>query len=272
MDLKDNFKDFIELYLFYREFLLRRLSKSKNEMKPLKIALTSVCATLYAGLGYLTYLGIFTPVIGVVRFWPVVIVPAVFSMIFGPLVGGIGAAIGIFISDLAIHGNALLSLVVGVPANFICFYLIGFFGNKNFNWKIVSIVSTILSIAIVLIAYNAYIFGTLSYEVMLVFIGTCVFSYLLLLVIGFLKSEWRSYEIACFIGLIFGSLIIGFGVWGFSQFFVLPQTAGGGYKLPFYASLVWFIWTFLTEIPFLLTLGPPIISAIYKAFPSLKKA
>lgn len=241
-------------------------------MKPLEIALSSVCATLYAGLGYLTYLGIFTPIIGVVRFWPVVIVPAVFSIVFGPLVGSIGAAIGIFISDLAIHGNALLSLVVGVPANFICFYLIGYFGNKNFNWKIVFIISTILSITIASIAYKAYVFGALSYEVMLVFIGTCTFSYLLFLAISFLKTTWRSYEIACFIGLIVGSLIIGFGVWGFSQFFVLPQAVGGGYKLPFYASLVWFIWTFLTEIPFLLIFGPPIISAIYKAFPSLKKA
>ncbi|MEM2896877.1 MAG: hypothetical protein QXG01_04820 [Candidatus Bathyarchaeia archaeon] len=241
-------------------------------MKPLEIALSSVCATLYAGLGYLTYLGIFTPVIGVVRFWPVVIVPAVFSALFGPLVGGFGAALGIFISDLAIHGNALLSLTVGVPANFICFYLIGFLGNKKFNWKIVILALTILSIVLGFIAYNAYGFGALSYEVMLVFIGTCAVSYLLLLVIGHLKSEWRSYEVACFIGLMVGSLIIGFGVWGFSQFFTLPQASGGGYKLPLYISLIWFIWTFLTEIPFLLILGPPILSAIHKAFPSLKKS
>lgn len=241
-------------------------------MKPLEIVLTSVCATLYAGLGYLTYLGIFTPVIGVVRFWPVVIVPAVFSILFGPLVGGLGAAIGIFISDLAIHGNALLSLTVGVPANFICFYLIGFLGNKKFNWKIVTITSTILFIIFALIAYNAYSLKALSYEVMLIFLGTCIVSYSMLLIIGSLKKEWRSYEIACFIGLIIGSLIVGFGVWSFSQFFILPQASSGGYRLPFYASLVWFIWTFLTEIPFLLILGPPILSVVYKAFPSLKKS
>jgi uncharacterized membrane protein len=241
-------------------------------MKPLEIALISVCATLYAGLGYLTYLGIFTPVIGVVRFWPVVIVPAVFSVLFGPLVGALGAAIGIFISDLAIHGNALLSLIVGVPANFICFYLVGFFGTKKFNWKIVAIASTISFVILGLIAYNAYSLGVLSHEVMVIFLGTCAFSYLLLLVIGYLKSEWRSYGVACFIGLIVGSLIIGIGLWGFSQFFFLPQAIGGGYKLPLYVSLIWFIWTFLTEIPFLLIFGPPILSAVYKAFPSLKKS
>jgi hypothetical protein len=31
-----------------------------------------------------------------------------------------------------------------------------------------------------------------------------------------------------------------------------------------------FIWTFATEIPFILLLGPPVIKACYKAFPSFK--
>jgi hypothetical protein len=242
----------------------------ENLMKALDAVLTSVCATLYAGLGYLTYLGVFTPVIGVVRFWPVVIVPAIFSTLFGPLIGGLGAAIGIFISDIAIHGNALLSLSVGVPANFICFYLIGFLGRKKFIWRSVSIASTILFIAFSLIIYSAYIFRLISLDVALVFIGVCILSYLIILFTGYLKREWISYEVSCLTGLIVGSLIIGLGVWSFSQFLVLPQSAGGGYKLPFYASLIWFFWTFLTEIPFLSALGPPILSIAYKAFPSLR--
>lgn len=240
-------------------------------MRALDAILTSVCATLYAGLGYLTYLGIFTPVIGVVRFWPVVIVPAVFSTLFGPLVGGLGAAIGIFISDLAIHGNALLSLSVGVPANFVCFYLIGLLGRKKFSWGRVVAASTILFAVLNLIAYGSYSFGLLSLEVALTFVAVCIVSYLILLLVGYLRRGWRSYEVSCLVGLIAGSLIIGFGVWGFSQFLVLPQSAGGGHKLPFYASLIWFIWTFLTEIPFLLALGPPILSIAYKAFPSLRR-
>jgi hypothetical protein len=36
------------------------------------------------------------------------------------------------------------------------------------------------------------------------------------------------------------------------------------------AILAYTIWTFATEIPFLLALGPPIIGVIYLAFPSLK--
>ncbi|MEM3087614.1 MAG: hypothetical protein QXP20_00590 [Candidatus Bathyarchaeia archaeon] len=51
-------------------------------MKPLEAITISLNAALYAAFGYLTYLGIFTPVIGVVRFWPAVIIPAVFATLF----------------------------------------------------------------------------------------------------------------------------------------------------------------------------------------------
>ena len=99
--------------------------------KSVEISAVAINAALYATLGYMTYLGLFTPVIGVVRFWPAVIVPGFFSVVYGPLVGGIGAAIGIFISDLLIHGNALLSLTVGVPANFLGFYTLGALARKR---------------------------------------------------------------------------------------------------------------------------------------------
>ena len=103
------------------------------KFRNLDLVLISLNAALYAVLGYMTFLGLFTPVIGVVRFWPGVFVPAVFATLFGPLVGGVGAAIGIFISDLVIHGNPLLSLAVGVPANFIMFALIGLFTRIRFK-------------------------------------------------------------------------------------------------------------------------------------------
>ena len=72
--------------------------------------MTSLNGALYATLGYMTFLGLFAPIVGVVRFWPGVFVPAVFAVLFGPVVGGVGASIGIFISDMLVHGNALLSL------------------------------------------------------------------------------------------------------------------------------------------------------------------
>ncbi|MBS7658017.1 MAG: hypothetical protein QW476_02265 [Candidatus Bathyarchaeia archaeon] len=240
-------------------------------MKSLNTVLISVCAALYAGFGYLTYLGLFTPVIGVVRFWPVVVIPAVFAILFNPLVGGLGAAIGIFISDLIIHGNILLSLTVGVPANFICFYLIGLLSKRSFTWYKTVVASIILFLLPTLITLSLYNFNLISFDITLIFTSVTIISCLILLIFSRLKTEWRSYNVACFSGLIIGSLIIGFGVWGFSQAFVLPQSVGGGYKMPIYASLIWFIWTFLTEIPFLLILGPPILSVVYKVFPSFKK-
>jgi uncharacterized membrane protein len=97
--------------------------------RSIKVTMISLCAALYVVLGYLTFLGVFAPIVGIVRFWGIaVVVPAVFAFLFGGVVGGVGAAIGIFISDMLIHGNALLSLTVGVPSNFVMFYIIGRLG------------------------------------------------------------------------------------------------------------------------------------------------
>ena len=81
--------------------------------------------------------------------------------------------------------------------------------------------------------------------------------------------EFKSYGVASIVGLAVGSTIIGFGIWTFSQFFPLPYGFGWETKAPFYASFIWLTWTFSTEIPFLVTLVPPILKACYKAFPWL---
>jgi len=235
-------------------------------MRVLDIALISICAALYASIGYLTYLGIFTPVIGVVRFWPAVIIPGVFAALFGPLVGGIGAAIGIFISDMLIHGNALLSITVGVPANFVCFYLIGYISNREITWGKFVILSTLLFIVL----HGGFIVlldsGLITHEICIVFMLTVAVSYVMLLLISYKEREWVSFEIGSFVGLMIGSLIIGIGVWAFSQFFILPT---GDINLPLYAAAIWFIWTFATEIPFLVILGPPILKVVRRAIPSV---
>ena len=88
------------------------------------LTLISLNASLYTIVGYLTYAGI---IIQGVRFWPAVVIPAVFSVLFGPLVGGVGASIGILISDMLSHGMLFLSSSVGVTSNFIAFYLLGYF-------------------------------------------------------------------------------------------------------------------------------------------------
>ena len=99
----------------------RKLSKT------FMIILTAVNASLYTVVGYLTYLGV---VVFGVRFWPAVVVPAVFSVLFGPRVGGVGAAIGIFLCDMLSHGMPLLSLSVGVTSNFTAFYILGHMTRK----------------------------------------------------------------------------------------------------------------------------------------------
>ncbi|MEM2123041.1 MAG: hypothetical protein QXE79_05345 [Candidatus Bathyarchaeia archaeon] len=224
----------------------------------LKSTATAVNAALYAGVGLLTYLGVFAPIVGVVRFWGVaVVVPAVFAAIFGPLVGGIGAAIGIFITDLLIHGDALLSLTVGVPANFIMFALIGLLSNRRLNPKIwvasAAIIASILYILTWIVggggvgASALIVVAALTVVVLLIF------------------QRWRevtSFTVSTVLGNALGSLIVGFGVWGYSQFFALPMTMGKG--LPVVAALTWFTWTFSNQMPFLLILAPPIVKAAWR--------
>jgi hypothetical protein len=86
------------------------------------IAISAIGGALYALVGYVSWLGL---TFYGVRFWPSVVVPATISCLYGASVGGLSAAIGIFISDIATHGNAILSLTVGVTSNFSCFYIIG---------------------------------------------------------------------------------------------------------------------------------------------------
>jgi hypothetical protein len=239
-------------------------------MKTLDIIVCGICGALYAVVGYLIFLflPITAPGIGVVRFWPSVVIPAAFAVLFGPLVGGIGAAIGIFISDTLIHHDPLLSLTVGATSNFIGFYLIGLISRKNIEWtRALVISSAVIGFGSIGLGYALYIYVSSSATIL--FIGLVIASYLVAIAAGFKWPEWRSYGIASLIGLGVGSTIIGIGVWAYSQILVLPEAVGGGSGLPLWTILVWLIWTFATEIPFLIILGPPILKACYRAFPSL---
>ena len=239
-------------------------------MKTLDVVVIGICGALYAVVGYLIYLflPITAPGIGIVRFWPSVVIPAVFAVLFGPLVGGFGAAIGIFISDTLIHNDPLLSLTVGVTSNFVGFYLIGLISRKNIEWtKTLAISGVIVGLSSIGLGYALYTYVSLNATIL--FISLVIATYLITIAIGFKWPEWRNYGIASLVGLGVGSAIIGIGVWLYSYIFVLPEAVGGGSNLPLWATFIWFIWTFATEIPFLITLGPPILRACYKAFPSL---
>ena len=264
-------------------------------MKALDAALVAVCAALYSVFGYLiwAFLPITTPGIGIVRFWPNVVIPAVFAVLFGPLVGGLGAAIGIFISDMLIHGDPLLSLSAGVTANFVGFYLIGYISRRKIDWTKLLTISSIgcLAIAFSSLLVVSYVsipqivqnrlldeneFAKLlsgiepTVNALNLWTAVSIGIFILTVALGFLWTKWRNYGMGCIIGLGIGSTIIGFVVWLYSQIFVLPAAVGGGSQLPFYAAFIWLIWTFATEIPFLILLGPPILKVCYRAFPSLK--
>ncbi len=241
--------------------------KPKLFFTPLQLTMTTINAALYVAVGLVTYFGVFAPEpLGTVRFWPAVVVPGVFAALFGPWVGGIGAAIGIFVSDMFIHGNALLSVTVGVPSNFVAFFLVGYIARKQLSLK--KVVPFIFIVGALTLVVGAYSIATIPatreiYEIqlslndtILLFLGAVGGSYLLIIIGAAFWREWSSYGIGSVIGLGVGSAIIGLGLTAY-------------FTTPIYFSLGWFIWTFTTEIPFLLLLGPPILKACQRAFPSL---
>ena len=231
---------------------------------------SGICGALYAVVGYLIYilLPITAPGIGVVRFWPSVVIPATFAVLFGPMVGGLGAALGIFVSDTLIHNDPLLSLTVGVTSNFVGFYLIGLISRKNIDWKkTLAFSSVIVGLTLVGVGYALYTYSSVNAAIL--FVSIVIATYLVTVAVGFKWPKWRSYGISSLVGLGVGSAIIGIGVWAYSNVFLLPVAVSAESNLPLWTSVILFIWTFASEIPFLITLGPPILKACYKAFPSL---
>jgi hypothetical protein len=245
------------------------LNKEVDQLRALDIAATALNAGLYAAFGLIFFyvLPLTAPGLGLVRFWPQVIIPAVFAALFGPWVGGVGAAMGIFISDMLIHGNPILSLMAGVTSNFVGFALIGYITKKNIEWKIPMLLFGGITAFLVWIANFLLIPDYLSAIEALIFSGIIVGSFIALLIVVLLNSRFRSYEVSCMIGLLVGSAIIGAMVPVFSQFFIMP---GGTELTPLTVSAgLWYlVWTFSTEIPFLIVLGPPILEAARKVYPA----
>ncbi|MCX8152849.1 MAG: ECF transporter S component [Candidatus Bathyarchaeota archaeon] len=239
-------------------------------MKTLHVAMTGVSAALYAVVGILTNMGIVSPAVGVVRFWPAVIVPAIFAVLFGPWVGGASAAIGIFISDMIQpgHGIALLSLTVGVPSNFAGFYLIGLLSRKKMNMRYIILALAVGSAVLTGLIGYLFMIEVLTVDLAALFLGVLFISVALVIVVGLWKPEWKNYGLAAVVGLLVGSAIIGVGLWAYSQFLPLPLT-GFERNAPAFAIFLWLVWTFATEIPFLVTIVPPIVKVCYRAFPSL---
>jgi hypothetical protein len=235
------------------------------------IAVIGICAALYAVVGRLTA-GVTFFGIG---FLPAVVIPAVFAVLFGPWVGGIGGAIGIFIRDMFVHGNAALSLAAGVPPNFILFFLIGYISHRNISLKQALIGVTIaafgLLVPTIIWLPDLTAFTGLSTEVFaLAFALTIILTLVVIAVVAIRWKEWRSYAISAVVGQAVATALLSVTVWAVSPLF-LSIISVNGQAFPVSFVLPLFVWTFATELPFVLLVGPPIIKACYRAFPSLRR-
>ena len=233
----------------------------------LQVATASLNAALYAALGVLS--ASLPPLFGV-RFWPQVFVPGAFAVLFGPWVGGVGAAVGIFIADVVYgHHDALLSILVGVPSNFVAFSFLGFLSKKSLKGaaRYGNILAGIAA-PVIIAAYGAY---TLSGSTLWILAGISGLVVALVAVPYLARSSWGDVQAASSIGLALGSLIIGFGLVAYSSLFVMPQVLGlGSSPLPIVFAYGTTLWTYLSEIPFLLALTPPIVKAVQATLPSLR--
>jgi hypothetical protein len=234
----------------------------------LQVATASLNAALYAALGALWTL--FPVTLFGVRFWPQVFVPGAFAVLFGPWVGGVGAAVGIFVADVVYgHHDALLSLLVGVPSNLAGFSILGYLsrGSVKATGRLGKVAAGV-AVPAIMAVYGLYAFSgsTLSF---LIALGAVV---IVLVAVPYLaRSSWADVQAASSIGLGVGSAIIGFGIVAYSSFFVMPQVLGlGSSPLPIVFAYGATLWTYMSEIPFLLMLTPPIVKAVRAGLPSLR--
>lgn len=168
-----------------------------------------MCAVLYAMGSYFT--AYISSPWGFGQFRPAVVIPAVFSTLFGPLVGGLGAAVGTLIVDSVKHGHIYIrSLVAAVPGNFLGFYLFGVIMKRKFSWE-----NFIKASQITLLVANA--------------------------IVAFLYVYFRAF------------VEVSYPV-AFREAWI-------------YVSLGLVAWWYVTMLPFVLLLGPPLIRAVASAFP-----
>ncbi len=174
------------------------------------------------------------------------------------------------------HGNPILSLMAGVPPNFVMFFIIGYISQKHLTTKQITLGAAIsafvltsgllLPTAISPAEFTAYT-GLQTWQIIAIFLPTVGLSLSIIAYVSKRWPEWRSYSVGSVIGQGVGAAILAPMLWLYTQLFYSTL-----FPLPLQASLIpaIFTWTFATEIPFVLLIGPPIIKACYAAFPSLR--
>jgi len=177
----------------------------------LEVAASATCAVLYAMGSYLT--AYISSPWGSGQFRPAVVIPSIFSTLFGPLAGGVGAAVGTLIVDSVKHGQIYIrSLVSSVPGNFVGFYLFGWLIKRKFSWE------------------------------------------------NFIKTSQ--------ITLLISNIIVAF-LYVYFRAFVDVSYPVAFREAWIYVSLGLVAWWYVTMLPFVLLLGPPLIRSVASAFPGL---
>ena len=109
-----------------------------------QLAGIALCAAIYFVIILTTA---YIPTGFIVQFRPAVVVPAVFAVLMGPWVGGIGAAIGTFTASILRYGTPLLTIFSGTPGNFLGFWTLGYVMDKlkgKMHWTVAYIVGAVL--------------------------------------------------------------------------------------------------------------------------------
>ena len=241
-----------------------------THLKTQDIVVIGISAALYAVFGILTagfsFLG--------VGFLPAVVIPAVFAVLYGPWVGGLGAAIGIFIRDMFVHGNPALSLVAGVPANFIVFFIIGYIALRTISLKqalagiTIAAVGLLVPTIVFLPDFTATFAShqrvtSLQYSQL-----TVILTLAIIAVVAIRWKEWRSYAIGAVVGQALGAALLSVTVCGCQSTVSLDTSEQ--LTVPQHIIPI-FVWTFATEVPFVLLVGPPIIKVCLPSISLSKK-
>jgi len=124
---------------------------------PARVAIIALTAILYT-IGKWVTAGIQTPW-GVGQLLIGVFLPAFMAVTADTLSVAIGAGLGTFIGDIFVRTNPVLSLLAGVPANFVAFLLFGWFVKKYKSWPaFVAGTVAFVTLGNLIAAINVYFF------------------------------------------------------------------------------------------------------------------
>jgi hypothetical protein len=122
-----------------------------------RVAVIALTAILYT-IGKWITAGIQTPW-GVGQLLIGIFLPAFMAVTADTLSVAIGAGLGTFVGDIFVRTNPLLSLLAGVPANFVAFLLFGWFVKKYKSWPaFVAGTVAFVTLGNLIAAINVYLF------------------------------------------------------------------------------------------------------------------